>query len=355
MRLSFRCAIAVLLSACGKTPDPKMDGGGMPGIDTCVPEITNAQNYSGTQGSFTTTVHAQWTDDPVKYDTLMQFVGMPMNLLATFEGKPTVGEAPVRLTYTQSGSWRPVDGGIVFDAVEGSKVTMHMDEARMVPSACLAAGKNCGFAPEVCFGTVSCGSCGAGETCGGGGTANVCGVGDCNTVTCQTAPYNCGVASDGCAGILKCGKCTDERASCGNPDGGQPNTCWIPPCTPTTSCADAGKNCGQILDGCGQILACGGACTAPATCLNNRCGTLPVPVQPTCTPKSCADQQKNCGVHSDYCSGLIKCGTCDGGSEACGRGGEAGVCDDPVPAKCTVGSGSFTLSIPACQANVSGL
>ena len=46
-------------------------------------------------------------------------------------------------------------------------------------------------------------------------------------------------------------------------------------CTPTTTCAAQGKNCGSILDGCGGIINCG-TCTAPLTCQTNQTCGAPV-------------------------------------------------------------------------------
>ncbi len=88
-------------------------------------------------------------------------------------------------------------------------------------------------------------------------------------------------------------------------------------CTPT-SCAAEQKNCGSIPDKCGATLECG-SCTAGQTCggggTPNVCG---------CTPKSCAAQGKNCGTLPDGCGGTLECGTCN-----------AGTCSNNVCAGCT--------------------
>jgi hypothetical protein len=65
-------------------------------------------------------------------------------------------------------------------------------------------------------------------------------------------------------------------------------------CVPTT-CADRGKDCGNLADGCGSILNCGDTCPPPQTCggggTPNLCGC--VPTNGACdlnTPAACCDQ-----------------------------------------------------------------
>src|SRR5579871_3538889 len=92
--------------------------------------------------------------------------------------------------------------------------------------------------------------------------------------------------------------------SSSGPDGG--------PCT-HHSCADLGKNCGTVDDGCGSQISCGG-CSAGLNCGGggpNVCGTA------TCTPLTCAGRGWNCGSVSDGCSTVLQCGSC-GGQETCG-------------------------------------
>jgi hypothetical protein len=44
-----------------------------------------------------------------------------------------------------------------------------------MPATCVSLQKNCGFLPDLCGGSLNCGTCEFGFTCGGGGVANVCG------------------------------------------------------------------------------------------------------------------------------------------------------------------------------------
>jgi hypothetical protein len=68
-----------------------------------------------------------------------------------------------------------------------------------------------------------------------------------------------------------------DAGSVPDPDAAADPDATTDPCQPTT-CADEGKNCGTISDGCGATLSCG-SCTGSDTCggggLANVCGHLP--------------------------------------------------------------------------------
>jgi len=90
-------------------------------------------------------------------------------------------------------------------------------------------------------------------------------------------------------------------------------------CRPTT-CAEQGKECGSIPDGCGGALQCG-ACAAGTVCgavRPNVCGAV-------CRPRTCAETLADCGAIPDGCGGTVQCGACSGGA-TCGGGGVANVC-----------------------------
>ena len=76
------------------------------------------------------------------------------------------------------------------------------------PKTCSQLGFNCGTASDGCGGSLSCGTCAAGQTC----TNNVCAA-TCTPKTCSQLGFNCGTASDGCGGTLSCGTCR-RRQSC---------------------------------------------------------------------------------------------------------------------------------------------
>ncbi len=100
-----------------------------------------------------------------------------------------------------------------------------------------------------------------------------------------------------------------------------PTTCppLQPPCTPTT-CAARGASCGSISNGCGGTLQCGN-CAGSETCggggTANVCG---------CVPKTCAQLSATCGSVSDGCGGTLDCGGCSDAGATCGGGGIPNVC-----------------------------
>lgn len=118
--------------------------------------------------------------------------------------------------------------------------------------------------------------------------------------------------------------------------------------SPATVCA--GK-CGNVADGCGNVINCTGSnggvtCSGGQTCggsgVANVCGG--------CVAKTCADLGKNCGVVANGCGGLTaSCGTCTG-VDICGGAGVANVCGAVIPALpcdgglCEYQSTSTTLS-----------
>lgn len=91
-------------------------------------------------------------------------------------------------------------------------------------------------------------------------------------------------------------------------------------CTPRT-CEQQNADCGQVADGCGALLNCG-TCTAPLSCggggVPDRCGN-------SCTHTSCSAQGANCGIVADGCGGTIDCGNCTLPA-VCGGAGTPNVC-----------------------------
>jgi hypothetical protein len=204
------------------------------------------------------------------------------------------------------------------------------------PKTCADFVGKCGAQPNGCGGvTADCGGCTAPEVCGGGGTPSVCGGGGvvgpggggcAPKLTC--AAGQCGKIADGCGGVLDCGSTCAPGTVCGG--GGTPNVCAAPACTKLTSCP-AGMNCGSIADGCGGTVSCGGACTAPAICggggQSNVCGggTVSSGGGGVCTPQTCAQTGKECGPVADGCGGLTNCPICPSPA-ICGGGGVASFC-----------------------------
>ena len=201
---------------------------------------------------------------------------------------------------------------------------------------CAAINANCGLISDGRGGTIDCGTCTAPQTCGGGGTFFQCGgtSGSCvpKTQAEACAGKNCGEVTDGCESTITCGTCTAPE-TCGG--GSTPFVCGTGggTCTPTT-CTALNTNCGTPGDGCGGTLNCG-TCTAPQTCGGG--GTAGQCGQPTCTPfATCAQAGANCGYAGDGCGGIIGgiggpgCGSCPSG-QICGANGQANKCGVPAP------------------------
>jgi len=109
------------------------------------------------------------------------------------------------------------------------------------PTTCAALGKNCGSVADGCGGTLSCGTCGTGQTCS---ASNVC-QSSCTPTTCAALGKNCGSVADGCGGTLSCGTCTGGQTCSAS------NVCQSTgSCSPTISSYSLGKcNATAIYNG----------------------------------------------------------------------------------------------------------
>ena len=169
------------------------------------------------------------------------------------------------------------------------------------------------------------GESGSGDDTADGGFVLPDSPGGCKKLTCADTGKNCGPVSDGCGDLIDCGTCTAPEI-CGG--GGTASVCGTGPCTKKT-CAELGATCGKQGDGCSGLIDCG-TCTAPQTCggagTPNTCGTPPPPDAGTCVPKTCAAMGFNCGPVADGCGGLADCGKCAAGTGTCGGGGVPDVC-----------------------------
>jgi hypothetical protein len=182
----------------------------------------------------------------------------------------------------------------------------------------------CGTIRNSCGVRLDCGSCGSGEECDP--DTNWCVP--CSQVTCQDLGYSCGKAWLGCgspSNTTDCGSCPAGKTC-------SPffNICEDS-CTPeekATLCAKAqtakGVECGQISDGCGGTVDCGG-CPEGEGCgvrgVANRCDKAEVPTE-------CKALNKNCGTIESACGGDLHCGDCPTG-EVCNANGLCGVSCTP--------------------------
>jgi hypothetical protein len=186
------------------------------------------------------------------------------------------------------------------------------------PKTCASQAFTCGPAGDGCGGQLDCGTCTAPQFCGGGGASKCGGMlppdggSNCTPTTCTALGYTCGPAADGCGGMLNCGTCTSPQ-SCGG--GGVFSVCGSMPgigpdggtFCPAATCASLGYNCGAAGDGCGNLIQCGGMCTAPSVCGGggspNVCGSN-VPCTGLCTQQVACD-----GGATTTLSGTVVAGT----------------------------------------------
>ena len=115
-----------------------------------------------------------------------------------------------------------------------------------------------------------------------------------------------------------------DLTSCIQPDNTPPPTCTA------RSCAQQNAMCGAVGDGCGNIIQCG-PCPQGQVCGGggkpNQCGAA------MCTMTTCAAQGFNCGPAGDGCGGSLSCGSCPKG-QSCGGGGKPGVCGSADAGAC---------------------
>lgn len=202
---------------------------------------------------------------------------------------------------------------------------------------------------------------GGGSTGGGtgGGVTNDGGTNDAGcivNITCASAGKNCGPISDGCGNLINCGTCALPE-TCGG--GGMPSVCGgASGCVPKT-CAELGADCGPMADQCGGLINCG-SCALPEICggggVPGVCGNLGSNLNDAgmCVPTTCAIQGATCGTIGDGCGGTLNCGGCTMG-QVCGGGGVAYQCGGGnfcVPLTCATADAGCGLIGDGCGGQV---
>jgi hypothetical protein len=185
--------------------------------------------------------------------------------------------------------------------------------ADLAPDPCGGCGEeSCGTMLDRCGRVLRCTtSCpSTAPVCGGDGP-NVCGTNRCVPRSTCLPVQVCGLASDGCANLLACGTCAGGSVCAGD---GTPNVC----CTPATACP-SGANCGFAPDGCFGRINCGPSCPTGMFCGGGGTPNVCGPMGRSCSPVSCAQQGKNCGTISNGCNNVIRCGTCSAGQVCVGN------------------------------------
>ena len=209
--------------------------------------------------------------------------------------------------------------------------------------SCDEVEAECGIIGNGCGGTIDCGGCAAGYLCGNeAGQPFKCGEYEaCAPIEAEVACENtCGVVGDGCGGTYTCEAegfgCTGGD-TCGGGgvafECGQEDDYSCEPVDDAAACA--GKECGYAGDGCGTAIDCGAlagnGCGVNEQCKSNQCEAI----VPGCTviAQNTACAGKECGQVGNGCGGTYTCGSNGGG---CGSGEQCGVltayqCDVPPP------------------------
>ncbi|APR78023.1 Tryptophan synthase alpha chain [Minicystis rosea] len=172
----------------------------------------------------------------------------------------------------------------------------------------LVDGTGCGMSQACltgqCTGCTNNNQCTSPNTCGGGGAPNVCG---CTPKTCAQLGKTCGTVSDGCVGTLNCNDSTKNGTETDVDCGG--TTCGNK-CGNGKTCS-AGSDCtsGFCVDGVCCNSACTGTCQACTAALkgsgpDGTCGAIATGTDPN---NECQDQgQTSCG-NDGFCDGAGAC------------------------------------------------
>jgi hypothetical protein len=194
-------------------------------------------------------------------------------------GAPSGGAPAPSGTPASTSTPKPTTGGDIIDG-DGS------EKPSCDPVSCAALGYDCGKIPDGCGSVIECGACPEGQICGAA-TPNVCL--DPETLTDPIAMQDacadkqCGGEGNGRGDSYDCGQCSSDQV-CGILQNFQCAPLH-PPCTPASSCADLGWECGIAFDDCGNTFDCaaeGRTCNALSTCTGGLNGPTTCDSSATC-------------------------------------------------------------------------
>ena len=177
----------------------------------------------------------------------------------------------------------------------------------------------CGPIMDACGHMIDCGSCNSGGGGGGGGDGGAMMSTDmagCTPSNICLAGVSCGSIDNGCGKLISCGECTVAN-TCSSTSA---NKCA---CVPKT-CNGVGASCGSYPDGCGRVLDCwppGTSSCGPGSS-NGSCGgggPYTCGKNGACT-KLTACPMGACGDIPDGCDDVLHCGSCPTGQICGGRG-----------------------------------
>lgn len=192
---------------------------------------------------------------------------------------------------------------------------------------------------------MECGGCGTGLVCNL--ATNACGQ---PQVTCAELGAQCGTLRNSCGRVQNCGSCPDPSQECDR------NTKTCVDCTHVTA-ADLGYQCGLVNLGCGpaSTKVDAGTCPSGATCND----ALKI-CEPQCSPETaqiiCAVASADCGQITNGCGGMVDCGGCDADAGLfCGARGINNRCDlTELPNECIAAHrncGSYTSACGPPEVN----
>jgi hypothetical protein len=192
--------------------------------------------------------------------------------------------------------------------------------AGCVPVAC-SGGPACGPQPNGCGGTETCGCTNlGGQTCGGGGVPGMCGppVVAVSALTMNPAAVISGNTSLGTVTLNMAAPAGGALVGLSSTNSfvTVPDLITVPAGQTSAdfTAATTFFTAGQVF---AEISAAKGDTVNAYLTVNASVGS--------CTPSTCANLGKNCGSVSDGCGGTLTCGSCSS-PLTCGGGGVANVC-----------------------------
>jgi hypothetical protein len=215
--------------------------------------------------------------------------------------------------------------------------------AGCVPHGC-TGGPTCGPQSDGCGGIIQ--NCGCfnvpGQICGAGGP-NVCGGPPAFAVSGLTLSPSTIVAGRTSTATVT----ANQPAPMGGAIVGL-NSSNSLVTVPATVTIPSGGTFANFTVSAGSLLSGTAESTITATDAATVSAVLTVTPTTVCSPQTCAQQGKSCGAISDGCGGTIACGAC-GGTQTCGGSGVANVCGGAagtatLTVNATGGGGDITTS-----------
>ena len=243
----------------------------------------------------------------------------------------------------------PAQKTVTISATSGAAGEVPLTQPLTVTAGCvrnvcnLFPGGSCGPIVDGCGGTLNCG-CLTGESCGGGGVAGVCGTPNVFVSSVTMTP------STIAPGQTSVGTITLNRpATFGEGISLSSNSPFVT--VPSFVSIAAGATSITFVATASGRPPAPVAATITATFGAVVSTVLTVNPSATCVPTTCANAGKNCGAISDGCGGSLSCGSCTA-PQSCGGAGIANVCGGSTGGGGGAGTAVLTLSVTGKGGNV---